>query len=168
MAKPRPTLLRARGAFEAQGNVVWAVLAPISAAALEDHAMRAWRLDDDEDGEPEPRSWCVVAGKKTHAVLIETEPGSDSGDGDIAKPLSKQLDKPVYSVGFSGYDDPDHGLPYIQRYDAGKSGVIWMAPTYDDEDLPPLKTVAGPKGVPCTDPFDFAKALGCDLRKFWR
>ncbi len=165
-----PELLRARGPFEAGGSLIWAVLAPMSAAALEDQVVRAERrrgFDDDDDFDPEPRSWCVVAGTKTHAALVETEPGSDGGCDEVAKALSKQLGKTVYAVGFSGYDDPDRGLPYIERYDNGKGGLIWMAPSYDDE-LPEPKTVAGPKGVPCSDPFEFAKALGCDVRRFAR
>ena len=41
-----------------------------------------------------------------------------------------------------------------------------MAP-YDGDDAPAPKVVAGPQGVPCDDPFDFADALGCALRSYF-
>jgi hypothetical protein len=109
----------------------------------------------------EQRSWRVVPGTKKHCALIETAPGSSSTEIDLARALSKDLQTPVYALCFAGYDDPDHGLSSITRYDAGTSGLIWMA---DANDGP---TVAGPKGIPCDDPFELAAAFGCHLRPYF-
>lgn len=155
--------------FRKEGRIEWAVLVPVAAAKLEAMVAKLnakpHYLDDDEE-DLEPRSWCVLAGSRQHSALIETEPGSTSTETELARDLSKQLGKTIYALGFAGYDDPDHGLPYIQRYDDGTAGLIWMAPTYDDE-FPEPETVAGPRGVPAKDPFEFASALGCELRAFY-
>jgi hypothetical protein len=110
------------------------------------------------------RTWHVAPGTKKHSALIETAPGSSATEVDIARALSKDSSTPVYALGFTGYDDPDHGLPFITRYDAGKSSLIWMPSDDEDDELP---TVAGPKGIPCDDPFEFAEALGCKLRRYF-
>jgi hypothetical protein len=164
--KPAPEI-EVRGPFVSEGPIEWAMLAPAALADLEKtvfgfrhrRVVRSmWDLDA-------PRSWCVRPGTKQHRALIETAPGSTGSGTDLAKELSRACDAAVYLVELVGYDDPDRGLPSITRFDRGKQGLVWMAP-YDDDDagLAP-KTVAGPRGVPCDDPFDFAAALGCDLRK---
>jgi hypothetical protein len=149
MKSKKPTPL---GSFEAAGPIEWAILAPVSADELHALVIEAWstRIDVDDD---EPQSWGVVPGTKRYAAVIETEPGSTSTERELALALSKKLGATVYTVGFCGYDDPDRGLPYIERYEAGN---------------PLAKTVPGPRGVPCDDPFDFADALGCALRAFAR
>lgn len=160
-ADPKP--LDVRGPFAKEGPLEWAILAEIAPAELtvcafrlmNRHVVRSmWDLD-------EPRSWCVVPGTKKHHALVETAPGSSSTEIEIARALSKDAPRPVYALGFVGYDDPDHGLPFITRYDRGKSGLIWMADSGD------LTTVPGPRSVPCDDPFAFAEALGCVLRPYF-
>lgn len=158
-------LLDVSGPFESEGPLEWAILAQLPPAALTSFAFRfmdrhvvrsMWDL-------AEARSWCVVPGTKEHCALIQTSPGSSSSEIDLARALSKDSKTPVYALGFAGYDDPDHGLPSITRYDGGKSGLIWMAGS-DEDDAP---TVAGPKGIPCDDPFEFAAAHGCQLRSYF-
>ena len=150
--------------FEAQGRIEWAILAPASVETLREIMSRhAWDIDEDV------QSWCIVKGKKKHSAVIETAPGSSGVEIGLAEAISKKLGTTVYALGFAGYDDPDHGLPSITRYEPGKKGaLIWMAPYDGDDAPPPPKTVAGPKGVPCDDPFDFADALGCKLRSYFR
>lgn len=106
----------------------------------------------------------VVAGTKKHAAVIETAPGSSGTEDELAAALSKRLRATVYALGFAGWNDPDHGLPHITRYDDGKSGLVWMAES--DDDLGDPETVPGPPGLPCDDPFELADALGCPLRPF--
>jgi hypothetical protein len=158
----KPTL-DVSGPFESSGPLEWAILAQLPTPEMTSLAFRfmnrhvvrsMWDLEDE-------RSWCVVAGTKKHCALIETAPGSTSTEIDLARALSKDLQTPVYALCFAGYDDPDHGLPSITRYDAGASGLIWMA---DANDVP---TVAGPKGIPSLDPFEFAAGLGCQLRPYF-
>lgn len=168
-AKPAPRL----GPFEREGPLTWAVIAPIAANDLEarvaaiDHKRVAFRFDDPDD-DPEPRHWCVLAGKKGYAAMIDTHYGNASGEDAYAQALSKALGKTVYALSFGGYDDPDKGLPYIEQYVKGKKQLIWMAESYDDEyPTSSLKTVAGPKGVPSKDPFEFASAFGFDLRPYY-
>jgi len=155
--------------FRAEGRIEWAILAATSAKRLEalvtELEANPFALDDDDK---DPQSWTIVPGKKKYAAMIETAPGSTGTERDLAAALSKKLRSTVYTVGFAGYDDPDHGLPYIERYDDGKTALIWMAPSDDDDGLGEPKTVAGPEGVPCDDPFDFAEALGCSLRTYFR
>ncbi len=164
--KTRPTDPR----FHREGPIEWAILAPLDAARLEALVAQCGprRYVDlgDDDG---PRSRCIVAGSKKYSALIETAPGSASSELDLAKKMSKQLGATIYSVSFSGYADPDHGAPDIRRYDAGKVGIIWVSGDDRAAELgaPPIRTAAGPKGVPATDPFAFAKALGCDLRPYF-
>lgn len=162
--KPVPAWLDVRGPFRREGRIEWAILAELDPATLTSAAFRIrhehqarsmWDLD-------EPRSWDVVVGQAKHSALIETAPGSSSTEVGIAEALSKELPTPVYTVAFVGYDDPDHGLPAIERYLGGKRALIWMAE--DDGSLP---TVPGPPGVPRDDPFDFAEALGCALRPYY-
>lgn len=150
------------GPFESEGPLEWAILAQRASAELTSFAFRfmnrhrvrsMWDL-------AAPRSWCVVPGTKKHCALIQTSPGSSSTEIDLARALSEDSKTPIYALAFAGYDDPDHGLPSITRYDAGKSGLIWMA----DSDA---ATVAGPKGIPCDDPFEFAAAHGCQLRPYF-
>lgn len=157
--------IQVTGPFESEGPLEWAILAELPAPELTALAFRFMhrhvvRSMWDPD---EPRSWCVVSGTKKHSALIETAPGSSSSEADLATALSKDMKAPVYALGFAGYDDPDHGVPSIMRYDAGKSGLIWMADTDEDE----VPMVAGPRGVPCKDPFELAAALGCELRPYF-
>ena len=153
--------------FAPQGQLEWALIAPLDAATFESHLLRIGpRYAGDPDFD-DTRSWQVLAGKKGYAALIETAPGSARTEVELARALSKDLRVTVYALGFTGYDDPDRGLPYIERHDDGKSGVVWMAPFVDDEGLGELATVKGPKGVPCDDPFAFAEAYGFDLRPYY-
>jgi hypothetical protein len=155
-------------AFEPAGQIEWAILAPANAEALREIVVELWSkqlgFDIDED---EPQSWCVVPGTKKHSAVIETEPGSSSTEVDLAAALSKRFRATVYAIGFSGYDDPDRGLPHMSRFDDGKEGLIWMAKSYDDE-LGEPETVPWPVGIPeGSDPFEFAKALGCELLPYY-
>jgi len=131
--------------FESEGRIEWAILAPAPVKKLEEIVakLRApyFSAGDDED---EPRSWCVVKGKKKHAAVIETAPGSSGTEIDLAKALSKQLGAIVHALGFAGYDDPDHGIPHVTRYEGGKA-------VHTSED----------------DPFDFADEHGCALRSYF-
>lgn len=155
------------GSFEPEGPLEWAILTPIPPVDFEARAFRfrnrhivrsMWDLDA-------PRSWCVVQGTKKHSALIETMPGSACTEIDLARELSKEWKTTVFALGFAGYADPDHGLPYITRYDEGESGLIWMASSDDEHPAPQF--VAGPKGIPHEDPFRFADALGCKLRPYY-
>lgn len=119
----------------------------------------------DEDDE-EPTTWRVIDGTGVYAAVIETEPGSSGGEGELAPKLARAVGATVYAIGFSGYDDPDDGLPFIEAHDGDESTLIWMAETFDDE-IPQPETVAGPEGIPCDDPFAFAEALGCPLRQYY-
>jgi hypothetical protein len=143
------------------------LIAPFDAPAFEEHVLVA---DPRFERDPEfdrSRSWVVIQGKPGHSALIETEPGSTASEVELAEALSKRLGVTIDALRFCGYDDPDHGLPSIERYDARKSGLIWRAPS-DDDDEDELETVAGPAGVPRTDPFEFAAALGFALRPYYR
>jgi hypothetical protein len=165
-AASKSTVAVDRVPFVKEGRIEWAVLAESAAADLEAFAADFFEIEPDFDAH---RSWGVVDGKKTHSALIETAPGSAAGERDIAKALAKKLGTTVYALAFSGYDDPDHGPPYIDRYARGAHGTIWMAPCYDDDGgrLEIRRPVKGPPGIPSDDPFDFAAALGCDLRRYF-
>lgn len=157
------------GPFEREGQLTWAILAELDAADLERRFVQfGMRRLYVEDLVPPPRPWCVLSGKKGYAALIDTQFGNVSGEARFAERLSKELSSPVYALSFSGYDDPDRGLPYIERYVKGKKATIWMESSHDDEYPVDASTfVAGPKGVPSTDPFAFAKAFGFDLRGYY-
>ena len=170
--KNKPAPAPRLGPFEREGELTWAVLAPIDASDMEarivaiDNKRVPFRFDDQDD-DPEPRHWCVLSGKG-YAAMIDTQYGNASGEHAYAEPLSKALGKTVYALSFGGYNDPDKGLPYIEQYVKGKKQLIWMAESYDDEyPTSSLETVAGPKGVPNNDPFEFASAFGFDLRPYY-
>ena len=167
--KKKPASTPILGPFEREGELTWAVLAPLDASDMEvaiQNKRVPFRFDDPDD--PEPRHWCVLPGKKGYAAMIDTHHGNASGEDAYAAALSKALGKTVYALSFGGYNDPDKGLPYIEQYVKGKKQLIWMAESYDDEyPTGSLKTVAGPKGVPSDDPFEFASAFGFDLRPYY-
>ena len=145
------------------------MLAPIDASELEARivAIQKKRMPFRDDDDPAPRHWCVLPGKR-YAAMIDTHYGNAMGEDAYASALSKALGKTVYALSFGGYNDPDKGLPYIVQYVRGKRQLIWMAESYDDEfPTGSLETVAGPKGVPSTDPFEFASAFGFDLRPYY-
>lgn len=152
---------------QAGHRLEWAILVPVAAPHLES-LVRSLPLWDDEDDD-DVRTWHVVAGSGQHAALIETEPGSSGTEDDIAAELSRRTGATVYAVCFSGYDDPDHGLPSIQAYDGVDRKLIWMAPFDEDEglELGAPELFPGPEGIPCDDPFAFAEALGCPLRELY-
>ncbi|HEY5950284.1 MAG TPA: hypothetical protein VIV40_32545 [Kofleriaceae bacterium] len=172
-ANKKPAPAPKLGPFEREGELTWAVLAPIDASDMEARivAIQNKRMPfrfDDEDDEPEPRHWCVLSGKNGYAAMIDTHYGNASGEDAYAAALSKALGKTVYALSFGGYNDPDKGLPYIEQYVKGKKQLIWMADSYDDEyPTSSLETVDGPKGVPSNDPFEFASAFGFDLRPYY-
>lgn len=145
-------------------NLQWALLVPLDAATLRRHVERyathalGWNLDEDD-----PSLWSIMPGTGQYSAVLETEPGSSGTEVELAKWLA-DLGLVVYAVGFSGYDDPDHGLPYIECYGGKEPGLVWSMPDVDFEGDPNLATVPGPDGVPCDDPFAFTLALGCDLR----
>ena len=143
----------------------WAILVPVAADRLEAlvHSIDGPPYDDEDDDE---RTWGVIAGTGSHAAVIETAPGSSGTESDLAAELARETGAAVYAVGFCGYDDPDHGLPFIESYAGNERQLIWMAELFDDE-LPAPDTVPGPDGIPCDDPFEFTAALGCDLRRFY-
>jgi hypothetical protein len=166
------TLAPQLGPFEREGELTWAVLAPIDASDMDGRIVAIenkrvpFRYDDLDD--PEPRHWCVLTGKKGYAAMIDTHYGNAGGEDAYAAARSKALGKTVYALSFGGYNDPDKGLPYIVQYVKGKKQLIWMAESYDDEyPISSLKTVAGTKGVPSNDPFEFASAFGFDLRPYY-
>src|SRR5262245_55428048 len=72
--KPAPPTL---GPFEREGELTWAVLAPLSVAELEQRVAaikqkrRPFRFDSDE-----PRHWCVLPGSKGYAAMIDTHLGN--------------------------------------------------------------------------------------------
>ena len=171
--KKQPAPAPKLGRFEHEGELTWAVLAPIDASDMEAHIVAIQKKGapfryDDQGDDPEPRHWCVLSGKNGYAAMIDTHDGNASGEDVYAEALSKALNKTVYALSFSGFNDPDKGLPYIEQYVNGKKQLIWMAESYDDEDpTGSLKTVAGPKGVPSKDPFEFASAFGFDLRPYY-
>jgi hypothetical protein len=144
----------------------WALLVPVDAAKLE---ARVARFFDEDPAELDRRSWLVRAGTGKHAAVIETEPGSSSTEAELAKVLSKELAVTVWALGFVGYDDPDAGLPYVDRYDGGRRRHVWMAPYDDGEggEFEEPERAPGPEGVDADDPFALAAALGCELRPYY-
>jgi hypothetical protein len=170
--KKKPAPAPKLGRFEREGELGWAVLAPIDPSDMEAHIVAIqnkhvyFRFDEGDD--PEPRHWCVLSGKNGYAAMIDTHYGNASGEGVYAEALSKAIGKTVYALSFGGFNDPDKGLPYIEQYANGKKQLIWMAESHDDESLTcSLETVPGPKGVPSDDPFEFASAFGFDLRPYY-
>lgn len=143
--------LDVRGPFVPEGPIEWAVLAELDPATLTSVAFRVlnrhrvrsmWDLDA-------PRSWDVVPGKKRHAALIQTAPGSMLGETYLAEAISREVPTAVYALGFAGCDDPDHGLPSVALYVGGA--------------VAPKRT-----GASSGDPFDVAEALGCTRRGSFR
>lgn len=158
--------IKVTGPFEQEGPLEWAVLASMPSEQLEERAFRfknrhvirsMWDLDA-------ARTWRVVKGTKKFHALIETASGSFAPQEDFTRQLSRECKTSVYVLGFAGYADPDRGLSFIRQYDSGESGLIWMGSSHDGG--PSSKTVAGPRGVPNRDPFEFAEALGCKLRSY--
>jgi hypothetical protein len=152
----------ARFGFEARGPLCWAMLVPLSHAALEarvaDEQAEDLQWREPSDG---PLSFRVLAGTARHSAYVETEPGSTCTGIDLAEALSRELSEPVYLIELAGYDDPDHGIPSITRYEKGESALLYFGATDEGERL---ESVPGPPGVPCDDPFRFAEALGVSLR----
>lgn len=135
------------------------MLAPTDLPHLRELASRrdpAWLREDLEDGSL-PESRHLLQGTNGYSAIVETEPGSAGSDEALATSLSEELGGVVYSIGVAGYDDPDHGVPYIARYERGARGLIWM-----DTEGEEIETVSGPEGVPL-DPLAFARAFGVEL-----
>ena len=136
-------------------SLVWVVVAPMPAEAL---AKVVRRITDAEPPE-------IVGGTGGRSAVIETELSARGWDAELATALSKVCDGPVYALGFAGWDDPDDGIPYVTRYDAGREQSLWEMPDPDDEDAATLPAVVD--GMPFSDLFELAAALGIDLSR-WR
>jgi hypothetical protein len=125
-------------------------------------AERLRRLSEDGDClsifEDDDGPFSVLGGDGLWSAVVVWEPGSIGSERDIATALAEETGGTVYAIGLRGHDDPDDGLPFIERHERGEHGLVWMA------DAPDLPTVPGPDGVPKNDPFAFARALlGRDL-----
>jgi hypothetical protein len=76
----------------------WVLLVPADAAWVRAHADPVWeeRFGDLDEDEIEP--WVIRAGAGDHTALVDSEPGSEGTEEELAERWSAELGRPVYSL----------------------------------------------------------------------
>ncbi|MCA9608906.1 MAG: hypothetical protein KC619_25050 [Myxococcales bacterium] len=96
-----------------------AVIAEIDAEALDAYVTA--QDPDLTDG------WWIVPGAGAHAAWVSVEPGGTGAEGELAAALAERTGAPAFAIALAGWDDPDHGIPCIVRYDASGARELWCA-----------------------------------------
>lgn len=144
-------------------------------AALDAEALDAFVADQDSDAVD---GWWVVPGAGAYAAMVSIEPGAVGFEGELAATLAERTGAAAYAVALAGWDDPDHGVPSIVRYDESGAKELWsglslaeaieLVRMFDDDPAmvaATRETFAGHDPA-IRDPWQHARTLGIELPRY--